>query len=69
MSRPYIAPTAQERADAADFFDLLKESDIRRRQDINAIEIRLAHDKGDLDALARLRDVEADLMAAMLRRC
>lgn len=69
MSRPYTRRTAADVAQAVSFFDGLTERDLRRRQDLCAVQLRMAWDLRDHDTAKRLQDMESDLTAALLRRC
>ena len=51
-----------------EFFDKLSEKEIRRRQKLCEIQIGLAFEQRNTEALLRLREIEDQLMQAMLRR-
>lgn len=54
--------------EAAEFYPTLSEREIRRRQDITAQQIGMAHRQGNEDALADLRRQEDALTREMMRR-
>lgn len=60
--------TNETDAKAKIFFDSLTESEIRRRQDLCAQQIKMAYDQKNADALTDLRRMEAALTESMLTR-
>lgn len=54
--------------EAAEYCPTLSEREIRRRQDITAQQIVMAHRQGNEDALADLRRQEGALAREMIRR-
>jgi hypothetical protein len=54
---------------AAKFFDTLTEREIRRRQTLCEKQLAIAVQANNERGIANLRQMENDLMEAMLRRC
>jgi hypothetical protein len=55
--------------EAETFFATLTETEMRRRQDLCAQQIAIAHRERKGDALDDLRRMESALVREMLRRC
>lgn len=55
-------------AEADVFFATLNETEIRRRQDLAAQQIEMAHAKGLTDAIEDLRRMEDALARSMMQR-
>ena len=60
--------TNETDAEASSFFATLTEREVRRRQDLCAAQIAVAHDRGLTDALEDLHRMEAALQRSLLER-